>query len=610
MPTAPRYSSAGTIPGPMNAPEVRPALGTAKGLEAIGDTIAGLGRTAAGVMDSREKQAAIAERQAKIKEATDEATASEALDRRTSRINAARVRYDADAQGGKIGDADAAFREALKTNPEMEGLSGSQQAAFMRKASLQDYDQTEWVNAQSYARSKKFNEQSNTADYQLSFTQASYSMARGDAEGTRLHSDEAWRALSARAALTGEKLDRESFVADLHLAAINEAIRADVNSQAIKIYDSATKAGAFGKKQTAADKMIAPAKDIQWADDTSKILAAKHVDSYNKNTASAHRTNFSAARGDVASIQTTPERKERLLRQLDDMEKQQDEAIKQRGVSMMQQLERAQQVGNGEVERVLDTDDWVVAFNTLTPDQQDNLQKTISRGPSYSEPTHVAALEDALAKGALTLDAVQSSVLSTADREKYRKAATEPPPDNLDMVRDAVHYVRSEGGVKYVPRNAGKNDDDATTAELRKQQEIAAAVNQELQLDSELRKSFQAAPGKAAKEAVLQQHIATMMTKLNGPDGSGSYEDLMGANFKRIDTPNYRAIAGVPPAGPLTMAQRQKMWRMLDRGQVRAGTKEQRGDGLVDTLWDAGQSVSDWLYLSLEERDRALGFRP
>lgn len=598
MPTAPRYSSAGTVPGPMNAPEVRPALGTAKGLEAIGDTIAGLGRTAAGVMDSREKQAAIAERQAKIKEAADEAAATEAMAKVKARRDAAWDKWQVDAQRTKIPEANAAFEETLSTNPEMDDLSPEQQVVLRKRLDGDDYIRRSLMVNSGAQRMNGFVVETSTAAEKAALSNAVALNVAGDEKGYYEQAQEAWRQRTIRSGVTGEVVDPSKMRSDIQLASIETAMKEKNLERAVAIHQKATRNEWFGESQQRADQMIAPAVDTIWAKDTALALGKQNTTQYTAGGATIHALDYQRMASDAAAIETTPERKEALLKHIAAMGELDAKRRDSIGAEAITGLRAAQNESAAVAQAYVNTPEVQAALKAMPAERRNAFMTSWRNGPTESDPKDLAEVEELYRSGALTpeTDFTRYS-LSNTHLNKYSEIANKPPEPIDREINKAVENILTRGGEIAWPKATASKPLTAEGKRMYAQRaEYADAFKEMLAADPEMAKALRTATD---KQGYIRSHLAVM--EENGSFGKDKTQvrDLYKPLTADEDTTENRVRAGVPISGELTPGHRIKVRHQIEADRMQAGPKrEEPGFDPFEAIRDADAAIHQW-YKSL-----------
>ena len=442
MPTiAPRFNPEGVRVGSMPVPDVKPAMGAANSLAAIGDTIANLGQTMDRVQDNQARRQAFAEAAAREKQRAAETAAADLSMEWKSRNELRREQFNRKGLGGKVYDEYDSFTKALESDTGQDLLKDKSPEVvteFNRRTNLYRRDIQSAADQHAFVQNQAYTKITSERELQTSASAASLAIASKDQAGYVAHLAQAATAARRLGDTTGMPVDEAGLVGGIHYEALRVLVQQDPR-QAVDFHKM--HGSKFGKFADDAGRAVAAAQDAVVAEDASDTAASM-----------AQQDNglvdFSQAYADAAKYPGMDDKRiEMANSKLKSMEVAQNQRRTQAGQDAISAAMELSQQPLQVKHEGLKNEKYQYLKTIAQPEQMEAIraaEQDVSNRASVSGLMQSALYGDREAKDLFLQRAAQGfsqEPLSRADRERFYKIAEDLRQSKGDPLRESISRI-------------------------------------------------------------------------------------------------------------------------------------------------------------------------
>lgn len=267
MPVAPRFVGEGVRVGSMPTPQAQPADGIARGLQDLGQGLAQAGKGIEAYKANRQEEAALAERQGRMRQVAAETGGQDAFDKWKQKMDAAYDTFKVEAHGELVGSKRSAFLSAVDGDPSdfVKDLSPEAAAAFEKRRAFAAQSYKDASGTVALARTREFTVNTASKEIEESASAASLAYAGGDMAGFRVQHGRAYEAMNRIYEITGQRPSDEAFTATARAGAIEHLRQTGSHAAVADMYRRDK--GNYGAQETRVAALAQDSLDIVEAGD-------------------------------------------------------------------------------------------------------------------------------------------------------------------------------------------------------------------------------------------------------------------------------------------------------------------------------------------------------
>lgn len=578
MPTiAPRFQSEGVHVGSMPVPDVKPAMGGAQSLAAIGETLAGLGKTVDRVQDTQARRQAFAEAAAREKQRSAETAAADLAMEWKSRNEKRREDFNRSGIGAKVYDEYSKFVDAFEadTGEDLTKDKSPEVATeFKRRTDIYRRDIQSAADQHAFVQNQAYTRVVSERELKASAASASLALASGKTDSYVASLGQAATAAQRLSESTGMPMDKDGLVGGIHYDALR-ALLADDPRRAVKFFNE--NSGKFSQYSDDAKRVVSAAEDTVWSMDTaqksaqSSLLPNGLVD-WDK----AFKAVGTETGADDKRVQATQQRLEAL----------QADEYKMRGrsgTSAIAYATQSAQLTLEQKEQRLSDKEYQRLVSMALPEQleairhaeQDIDNRVDSTGLKHSAMYGGRQGADYFIAESETLFSKHG--LSAKTRDEYLKLAQELKNGRGDQLRDRIvdetRRAWMQSGKPMPPRSY---TGEAKGKEYELMKEFDTFVDL-IHTEFQHSKSLDPKSDNDVKR-VITQSMTTTVDRANGGLTSGGVEKVPAISLYDFGTTQdrtTRAIAGITDSDTLPM-RNSKLYAVEEAAKKQVASVEQR----------------------------------